>query len=213
MRQILKIILFSLFLFSITAYSQSIKENYLGFGAYAGEGTGVFIDFKISPKVNIEWDFAYHELFYKYDYLKKYNNASLLHLDYNNIFSTSILINHKGEISNNKLYYYLAIGPQIRIIPKHTTFFNENISLPPNLIIIDDPETNSYFEIGLNPLVGILYKFNNNLSIFGNIGTYTEIAETSSGNFKFYTKDVFLWTNFQFRIGISYYLDKKIKSE
>jgi hypothetical protein len=191
---------FIILILPLYIFAQKTDKGILNMGIFIGEGTGVLVNYSISNKFNIEWDVAYHEIFYKYKYTDKYKDL-YIYQEYDNIFSSSLLFNYKNKFMNvNKLKYHLAIGVQSRIIPKYYTIL-DNSSLPPDVIGINDPITRTKLDLGIYPLIGLEYWLNNNISLFIDIGGYIEII------------DVFLWSNLQYRIGISYYFNKKVKSE
>ncbi len=184
--------LFLLFAFSQT-YCQE-KTQFFKLGIYAGEGTGVLSDFKIADNLNIEWNIAVNELFYKYNYLDKYKNH--INQKYDNIYSTALLIAYNNKFKENgNLGYSFAIGCQMRIISRYIS--GKITPLPPETIIIDDPIIKTKFDIGLNPMLGLNYSLNDKVQLFSNLAYYVEMA------------DVFLWSNIQFRTGLSYCFRKK----
>ncbi len=185
-----------LFLISINSFAQKIDKNNFSLGLFIGEGTGVLTKFSISDKFKIEWNIAYNEIFYKYRYTNKYSNY--ISQKYNNIYSTSLLLNYKNKfIGINKLEYHFAIGSQIRLI---TDFYQGiPVSTPPNTIVIDDPTTKNKIDFGISSLMGTEYWMTENVSVFFDLGAYIEII------------DVFLWSNFQFRIGLMYRINYEKK--
>ena len=180
---------FILFLISLNVLAQKTDKNSFSLGLFIGEGTGVLTNFSISDKFKIEWNIAYHELFYKYKYTNKY--PDFINQKYDDIYSSSLLLNYKNKFMGiNKLDYHFAIGSQMRLI----TNFYQGIpaSIPPNTIIIYDPKTINKIDLGISSLMGLEYGLNKNISVFFDLGAYIEII------------DVFLWSNFQFRTGIMY---------
>lgn len=185
-----------LFFFSLNVLAQNTDKSNFSLGLFIGEGTGLLTNFRISDKFEIEWNIAYNELFYKYGYTDKYPHY--IGQKYNNIYSSSLLLIYKNKfLGINKLIYHFAIGSQIRLI----TDYNEGMpdSIPPNVIIIDDPTPKNKIDLGIYSLVGFEYELNKNISVFFDLGAYIEII------------DVFLWSNFQFRTGLIYRLNYKKK--
>ncbi|MDI3546216.1 MAG: hypothetical protein PWP68_1633 [Rikenellaceae bacterium] len=185
-----------LFFFSLNVLAQNTDKSNFSLGLFIGEGTGLLTNFRISDKFEIEWNIAYNELFYKYGYTDKYPHY--IGQKYNNIYSSSLLLIYKNKfLGINKLNYHFAIGSQIRLI----TDYNEGMpdSIPPNVIIIDDPTPRTEIDLGISSLIGLEYELNKNISVFFDLGAYIEII------------DVFLWSNFQFRTGLIYRLNYKKK--
>jgi hypothetical protein len=186
-----------LFFFSLNVLAQKTDKNNFSLGLFIGEGTGVLTNFSISDKFKIEWNIAYHELFYKYEYTDKY--PYLVSQKYNNIYSSSLLLTYKNKFMGiNKLNYHFAIGSQIRLIPGYCYQVKFD-TIPPNVITINDPIIIDKIDLGINSLIGLEYELNKNISVFFDLGAYIEII------------DVFLWSNFQFRTGLIYRLNYKKK--
>jgi hypothetical protein len=185
-----------LFFFSLNVLAQNTDKSNFSLGLFIGEGTGLLTNFRISDKFEIEWNIAYNELFYKYGYTDKYPHY--IGQKYNNIYSSSLLLIYKNKfLGINKLIYHFAIGSQIRLITDYIQGMPD--SIPPNVIIIDDPTPRTEIDLGISSLIGLEYELNKNISVFFDLGAYIEII------------DVFLWSNFQFRTGLIYRLNYKKK--
>ena len=112
-KQLLKLLLFGFI--TIPAFAQETNKNNFSLGIFVGEGTGILTNFSFNDKLGIEWNIAYNELFYKYKYTDK--NPNITNQRYNNIHSSSLLLNYKNNFFGiNKLNYRFAIGGQMRLI-------------------------------------------------------------------------------------------------
>ena len=99
---------FILFLISLNVLAQKVDKNNFSLGLFIGEGTGVLTDFSISDKFKIEWNIAYHEIFYNYLYIKKY--PDFRYRNYTDIYSSSILLSYRNIFFGiNKLNHYCPI--------------------------------------------------------------------------------------------------------
>ncbi|HPX76188.1 MAG TPA: hypothetical protein PLW77_06365 [Bacteroidales bacterium] len=184
-----------LLLISYNTLAQKENKNNFGLGVFVGEGTGILANYSLNDKFKIEWNIAYHEIFYNYLYIKKY--PDFRYRNYTDIYSSSILLSYRNNFFGiNKLNYRFTIGGQIRLI----TDFSEGIpvSMPPNTIIIIEPTLKNKIDFGISPLIGVEYEINKKFSTFLDFGAYIEIIDT------------FLWTNFQFRTGLMYHINCKI---
>ncbi|NLL29012.1 MAG: hypothetical protein GX259_09470 [Bacteroidales bacterium] len=191
-KQLLKLLLFGFI--TIPAFAQETNKNNFSLGIFVGEGTGILTNFSFNDKLGIEWNIAYNELFYKYKYTDK--NPNITNQRYNNIHSSSLLLNYKNNFFGiNKLNYRFAIGGQMRLI---SGFHKDwRIPTPPNTYIIDEPTVTNEIKLGVTSLIGAEYCINKNISAFLDLGVYSEII------------DAFLWTNFQFRTGFTYNINCK----
>ncbi len=190
MKKIVLIYSFIVFL-CLNISAQEESKNNISLGLFIGEGTGILTNFNFNKSLNLEWNIAYHELFYKYKYTTKYKHIT--NPQYDDIYSSSILFKYRNSITNDsKLNYSFAIGTQIRFLKG---FYATPITIPPDLIVIDDPEKRNKIDLGISSFIGLDYQLNKKFSLFADAGIYLEIL------------DEFLWKNVQFRTGILYKLN------
>ena len=160
-------------------------------GLFIGENSGILGEFQ-HDKFGLELNFGYNELLYKHSYMDKYEN-NFKYFNHKGTYSTSILFKFDNSFrKDGKFHYVLSAGTQGRIIANANYQFKNNI---PDISIIDDPVCKNIWNMGICAYVGIKYETEKRLSVFADMGAYTEIVGKQ------------WWTIPVFRIGASFSLN------
>ena len=165
-------------------------------GAFIGESTGVLVNRTLSSVVSLQLNVGINELFLNYDYTSKFvpyhvNQA------YDNIYSVFAGPIYQKNTRGTSFFYRVGAGVEGRIV---TRYSYQPANNDVNLIIIDDPKTETRLDLGTAYFLGFGYKIGNKYSIFGDIGGYSEV------------EPVFLWSNLQFKLGIMYLINSSLKT-
>ena len=189
----MKNIISTLILALVTCLAMAQTSNIFRLGLFVGEGSGILGEFQ-HDKFGVELNLGYNELLYKYNYMDKYENG-FKYFNHKGTYSTSFLFKFDNSFrKNGKFHYVLSAGTQGRIIANaNYQFKNNNI---PDVSVNDDPVSKNIWNMGICAYAGLKYETEKRLSVFADMGAYTEIVGKK------------WWTIPMFRIGASVSLNK-----
>ena len=183
----MKNIVLTIILVLITGHVMAQSSNIFRLGLFVGESSGIFGEFQHS-KFGVELNWGYNELLYKHNYMDKYENG-FRYFSHKGTYSTSILFKFDNSFrKDGKFHYVLSAGVQGRIIANANYQFKNDV---PDISIIVDPVCKNIWNMGICAYVGIKYETEKRLSVFADMGAYTEIVGKQ------------WWTIPVFRIGAS----------